>query len=268
MAKGQLIKKDIISYPKHYFELQSKLLDSRIAEVHLSKEEMDEISSTHTKKFIRDKVLGLFKIGEVVSEIINWNESVDEDLKEAKKEFLLAQYFEKNDQNEQALSQLKEFLSNAQGNTIFNKILRILDDTPPDLELSNHLSSALQHIVQNDFEKLFEEHKYALSQIEKLTPQALTIMSDFKNWPLIKLGSSTSTGTKITSDWLFEFTQAYCKAKGISDKSLINRVQHSINDLISSRLIEAHRNGNSQAKCVIAEVGKGLLPYISTEVNI
>ena len=267
MAQGQSIKKDIIIYPKHYFALQSKSLDSRIAEVHLSKEKINEISSTHIKKFIRDKALGIFKIGEIVSEIINWNESVDEDLKEAKKEFLLSQYFEKNDQNEQALSQLKEFLSNAQGNTIFNKILRILDDTPPDLELSNHLSSALQYIVQSDFEKLFEEHKYALAQIEKLTPQALTIMSDFKNWPLIRLGSSTSSGTKITSDWLFEFTQAYCIIKGINDKNLINRIQHSINDLISARLIEAHRTEDNQAKCIIAEVGKGLLPYINTELN-
>ena len=92
-------------------------------------------------------------------------------------------------------------------------------------------------------------------------------MSDFKNQPLIRLGSSTSSGTKITSDWLFEFTQAYCIIKGINDKNLINRIQHSINDLIRSRLIEAHRTGDHQAKCIIAEVGKGLLPYINTELN-
>ena len=82
MAQRESIKKDIIIYPEHYFALQSKSLDSRIAEVHLSKEKINEISSTHIKKFIRDKALGIFKIGEIVSEIINWNESVDEDLKE------------------------------------------------------------------------------------------------------------------------------------------------------------------------------------------
>lgn len=263
MTKGQLIKKEIINYPEHYFNAQAKTLDARIENVKLSKEQTDEISSTHVKKFIRDKVLGIFKVGEIVSEVINWNESVDEDLKEAKKEFLLAQYFDRNDQHEMALTQLKEFLSSPQGNTIFNKILRILDDTSPDIELSSHLSSALIYIVRNDFAKLFEQHKYSLSQIEKLTPQALTIMAYFNNWPLISLGTSTSTGTKITSDWLFEFTQAYCAAKGIHDQGTRNRVQHSINELISSRLIEAHRVESGQAKCVIAEVGKGLLPYIS-----
>jgi len=263
VTKGQLIKKEIISYPEHYFGAQSKTLDARISEVNLSEEEVNEISSDHTKKFIRDKALGLFKIGEIVSEIINWNESVDEDLKEAKKEYLLAQYFEKNDQNENALSQIKEFLSSPQGNTIFNKILRILDDTPPDLELSNHLSSTLQYIVQNDFERLFEEHKYALSQIEKLTPQALTIIADYNSWPLITLGSSTSSGSKITSDWLFEFTHAYCESKNIYDQGLKNRVQHSINELISTRLIEAHRTESGKAKCAVTDVGRGLLPYVN-----
>jgi hypothetical protein len=88
VTKGQLIKKEIINCPGHYFGAQSKSLDARIAEVNLSEEAVSEISSDHTKKFIRDKVLGLFKVGEIISEIINWNESVDEDLKEAKKEYL------------------------------------------------------------------------------------------------------------------------------------------------------------------------------------
>lgn len=264
MSKGQLVKKEIINQPKYYFNAQSKTLDARISAVNLSEDQIKDISSDHTKKFIRDKALGLFKIGEIISEIINWNESIDEDLKEAKKEYLLAQYFEKNDRNENALSQIKEFLSSPQGNTIFNKILRILDDTPPDLELSNHLSSTLQYIVQNDFERLFEEHKYALSQIEKLTPQALTIISDYQSWPLITLGSSTSSGSKITSDWLFEFTHAYCEAKNIHDKGLKNRVQHSINELISTRLIEAHRTENGKAKCAVTDIGKGLLRYVNS----
>lgn len=264
MTQGLLIKKDIINYPQHYFVAQSKSLDARIAEVNLTEDEITSITVGHTKKVIKDKLLGVFKIGEIVSEIINWNSAIDEDLKEAKKEYLLAQYFEKNDHNEHALSQITAFLSSPQGNTIFNKILRILDDTPPDIELSDHLSSALQYIIQNDFERLFEEHKYALAQIEKLTPQALTIMADFEQWPLIRLGSSTSTGTKITSDWLFEFTNAYCESKNIHDASLVNRVQHSINDLISSRLIEAHRTDSGSAKCMIADVGKSLLPYIQS----
>ncbi len=263
MPSNELIKKEIIIYPEHYFGAQAKSLEARVAEVKLSPEDEGRITSDHTKKFIRDKILGIFKIGEVVSEIINWNESVDEDLKEAKKQYLLAQYFEKNDQNEEALSQIKKFLSDAQGNTLFNKILRILDDTPPDIELADHLTRALQHMVKNNFHQLFDQHKYALSQIEQLTPQALSILSDHNSWPLIKLGSYTSMGGKISSDWLVEFTQAYCYAKGINDSGIINRVRHSINELISTRLIEAHAVAENNAKCNITQVGQILLPYIN-----
>lgn len=263
MSKGELIKKEIIKHPDHYFGAQGKSLDARLENVKLSDEEQKEIASQHTKKFIRDKFLGIFKIGEVISEIINWNESVDEDLKEAKKEYLIAQYFDKNDQNEQALHQLKMFLTSPQGNTLFNKILRILDDSPPDMELSDHLSSSLQYIVLNGFSQLFEQHKYALAQIEKLTPQALTILADNQAWPLIELGTYSASGTKISSDWLVEFTEVYCKSKKISDEGIITRVRHSINELISTRLIEAHMAEERSARCVITQVGKTLLPYIN-----
>lgn len=263
MSKGELIKKEIIGHPDHYFNAQGMSLDARLENVKLSDEAKEEISSQHTKKFIRDKTLGLFKIGEIVSEIINWNEAVDEDLKEAKKEYLLAQYFEQNDQNEEALFQLKRFLISPQGNTLFNKILRILDDSPPDMELSDHLSSSLQHIVSNGFSQLFEQHKYALAQIEKLTPQALTILADNRSWPLIKLGSYSASGTKVSSDWLVEFTQAYCQSKNIHDSGIITRVRHSINELISTRLIEAHLAGEKSARCTITQVGETLLPYIN-----
>jgi len=263
VTKGLLIKKEILNHPEHYFSAQSKSLEARVSEVKLSEDEENEIVKDHTQKFVRDKVLGAFKIGEIVSEIINWNDSVDEDLKEAKKEYLLAQYFEKNDHNKEALSQIKSFLSDAQGNTLFNKILRILDDSPPDIELADHLSKALQHMVNNNFHKLFDQHKYALSQIEQLTPQALTILSDHGSWPLIKLGSYTSMGSKISSDWLNEFTQAYCGAKGIYEPGIMNRVKHSINELISTRLIEAHSVAESNAKCNITQVGQLLLPYIN-----
>lgn len=264
MSKGELIKKEIIGQPEHYFNAQGKSLDARLEKVKLSDEKESEINSQHMKRFIRDKALGLFKFGELISEIINWNESVDDDLKEAKKEYLLSQYFDKNDQNEQALRQLKGFLTSPQGNTLFNKILRILDDSPPDVELSDHLSSSLQYIVSSRFSQLFEQHKYALAQIEKLTPQALTILADNRSWPLIKLGSYSANGTKISSDWLIEFTQAYCQSKQIRDAGIESRVRHSINELISTRLIEAHLANEGGARCVITSVGKTLLPYINT----
>lgn len=257
------LKKEIIASPAYYFTAQDKTLSARLDHITLTEAQVAEIKKQHTVKFIRDKTLGLFKVGEIVSSIINWNESVDEDLKAAKKEYLLAQYFEKNENNENSIAEIKAFLSSPQGNTLFNKVLRILDDTPPDIELSEHLSSVLQYIIKNDFRSLFEQHKYALAQIEKLTPQSLTILADNNSWPPMTLGISTATGSKITSDWLSEFTNAYCQFKDITDQGMITRVQHSINELISTRLIEAHKYHDESVRAVMTQVGKGLLPYIN-----
>lgn len=123
------------------------------------------------------------KTGDIISTVINWNEEVNKDIIEAKKMILLEKYFDKADSNERAITMLKDFLVNPQGNTIFNKLLRIVDDSPPDQELMEHLSSVLKVIVSaGRFEELFEQHKYALAQIEKLTPQTLTIIADKNNW--------------------------------------------------------------------------------------
>ena len=117
--------------------------------------------------------MGLFKVGEIISAVLNWNEDVDKNIRETKKNYLIAEYFHKTENNDQAVSQLRKFVTSAQGNTIFNKILRIMDDSPPDFLLIEHLSTAMRHIVDSDFQSLFEEHKYALSLIDQLSPQGL-----------------------------------------------------------------------------------------------
>jgi len=260
---GALIKKDIIEYPIEYFDLQNKSLNDRLNNIKLSKEDEENIIKKHSINTIREKALGFFKIGELINTFISWNDNIDKDIKEAKKEYLLSEYFKKNEKNEYAIQELKTFLTNPAGNTLFNKILRILDNTPPDKELSKHLSNALDYIIKNNFQELFEQHKYALSQIEHLTPQALTILSDYKNYPIIHLGSYSANGGKITSDWLLEFTNVYVNSKGILDSKIINRVKNSINELITKRFIEAHLFDEGQAKCIVKDLGKELLPYIT-----
>lgn len=78
------------------------------------------------------------------------------------------------------------------------------------------------------------------------------------------MGSYSSNGTRVTSDWLMEFTEAYATSKNIKDKNITSRVRHSINELINSRLIEAHLTNSGAAQCVVTEVGKLIIPYINS----
>ncbi|MEH7299373.1 hypothetical protein [Neobacillus drentensis] len=255
----------IASNTNTFLQASGKTLEKRLEEIALTDQEENEIVKDRTIKTIRDKGLSLFgTVGDVISTFLNWNDDVNDDLSEAKKMVLLEQYFNKSDSHEKAISMLKDFLTNPQGNTLFNKILRILDDSPPDEELMQHLSSVLKVIIDSGmFEELFDQHKYALSQIERLTPQALSIIADYKQWPAIRLGHSISFGPKVTSDWFSEFTNEYCAKKGIRDQDKYKRVQHSVIELQRQGLMEALKGQDGLTHCELTHVGTDLLPYIS-----
>lgn len=224
----------------------------------------EAIASSAAKKLVLDKALGLFKVGEIISGVLNWNDDVEKEIREAKKNYLIAEYFHKAESNDHAVSNLRAFVTSAQGNTLFNKIIRIMDDSPPDFLLIEHLSTAMKHIVDSDFQSLFEEHKYALSLIDQLSPQGLAILADDRNWPVLQMIASQSTGTRITSDWHNEFTTAYAINKGIADNAMQRRISHSINELITGRFMEAHRTDSGAAKCVLTEIGSTLQIYIKS----
>lgn len=254
--------KALIQSPDQYLANQVKTLDERLASVKLPEGTEEVVAAGATKRLIRDKVLGLFKVGDLISTFLTWNESIDRDIREAKQNHLLALYFHINENNANSIGELKRFLSSGQGNTLFNKIIRILDDSPPDEQLIKHLSAALKHIVDSNFHDLFEEHKYALSQIEQISPQALAILADNKSWPEINLTSYQASGTRLQSDWLQEFNAAYTHSKGITDSSMQSRVRYSISELTTRRVIEAHLVREQVARCTVTDIGLLLIPYL------
>ena len=193
------------------------------------------------KKLLKDKVAGLFSITDLINTFYKFNEETDKAIKGIKRDKLLESFFDLSESNQETVSQLTAFLTNPSGNVLFNKIIRIVDVNPPDIDLVNHLSMALYKIVNSEFESLFSEHKHALSQIERLTPQALTILSDSANWPMFYLSSSETMGNLVTSDWVDEFSEAYARNKGITDPSICLRISHSILELHNLEFVEAKK---------------------------
>ncbi|MEJ9219376.1 hypothetical protein P4H46_14430 [Paenibacillus glucanolyticus] len=247
-----------------YFEVQNQGLEQRLQKVKLPENESKEIVVTKTIRTITDKVLGLLPIGEIITTILNWNDEIDQEMNEAKKTLLLEQYFNLTDKHEDTINKLKNMLTNPQGNVLFNKIIRILEDYPPDQELIHHLSTALRHIVlKENFQSLFEQHKFALSQIERLTPQALSILADYNNYPVFELQNSITFGPKVTSDWNSHFVQTYCTKKNITDKDIRNRVSHSITELSTQGFIEAYKTEENWVVCEVTSIGRDILPYLN-----
>lgn len=254
---------NIVTSPAEYFESQKKDLETRLQEIELSEEEKEKIISEKTIKTIIDKTLGMFKIGEAINTFLNWNEEIDNELKNAKKEYLLNSYFDKTEQSEDSIKKIQNLLTNPQGNTLFNKLIRILDNTPPDIELTQHLANALKNIVDSDFISLFDDHKFALNQIEILTPQALTLLSDFKNWPSWKLRTYSANGGIITSNWMPDFISGYSATKNINDQKLQLKITHSMNDLVKNNYAKATLTNQKLVAAVFTtDIAKIILKYI------
>lgn len=264
MTNLDSIKNGIILNQDFYFDTQSKWLEQRIAEIRLSDHEEEVIISSKTKKTIRDKALGLFKVGEIVNTLLNRNEEIDNEIKNAKKDLLLSLYFEKADQQENGIQQIKYLITNPRGNTLFNKITRILDNTPPDIELTKHLSNILYHISNSDFWKLFEDHKFVLWQIELLDPQVLSILADYKNRPTRDLLSYSSNWNKITSNWIPDFINEYIKSKHVTDPRMATKITHSMKELINRWYGKALINTEKEKTwiVIVTEIGKLIARYI------
>jgi len=243
MAKE--VKKNEISIfkPKEYLLQKSKSFDDAINQIRITPSKEKEIKKKVLKGIIRDVALGTFPIGKFIQKVFEWNKLTDEEIKEEKRNVLLAMHLSQTKENKDSITQLKDFLTNPSGNTIFNKILRIIDDSPPDLELLKYLSATLTKIIETkDFESLFEKHKYALSRIEMLSVQALTILCDYEEWSEFDIGGTTGTMSvfgKIQSDWVKPFVKSYVKIKAISDPDKINRISLSVRELKNAELVDA-----------------------------
>lgn len=262
MADGEKSEGTIVVSAGQLFAQRREELATRLKDVALPGDVVADVQSAKAARTVRDKFFGLFKLGEVVNAILDWNEEVDGELTQLKKDHLLATYFALTEATGESVEAIKRFITDPRGNTLFNKILQIQDDSPPDAELTWHLGSALARIVHSDFVGMFEAHKYALGQIERLTPQALTILAKHQEWPAFVVGGFQSNGPIIVSPWEAQFTMAYARVLAIADSGVVGRMLHSVQALRQDGLVQA-RTGQDGTRCVLTGIGQTIVAYLS-----
>lgn len=84
-----------------------------MSEIKISQEQ--DIIKNKTIRTIRIKYWDQFKLGKVISTLLNWNEKIDGEFKKAKKAVLFEEYFNLVDNHEDAINKLKIFITNPQG---------------------------------------------------------------------------------------------------------------------------------------------------------
>lgn len=255
-------------YELEKIKKESRTLDARIEGITLSNEEINKITKNKAMKTLRNEGINLFgPIGKVATTIMEWHEEMEDELKKAKEQQLLEGYFNKTDEQLDVINKLKNFVTDPYGFTIFSKIRSILDDTPPDSELIEHLSTVLTNIVNAEhYEALFKKTKYVLSQIERLTPQSLTIIADESEWPTFEMSVSTYAGGKISNDFHNRFGEAYANKKSILNENTKNRIIHSIRELQNANLLEGYKIkediDSKTNECRLTEVGNEIAEYL------
>ncbi|MGM0228684.1 hypothetical protein IGJ28_000745 [Enterococcus sp. AZ091] len=262
----------IKNYSDHYFEVQNRTLESRLSEVEIESEKKIETIKTSSKEAVKEVGREMINSIPVVSSLskaafifMDWNKKVDSDLEDVKKVMLIESYLNKTDDHEKAIKSLKEAMTDVYGNALINKIFRMLSDYPPDGDWFTHLRMALEKICEaKNFEKLFDIHKFNLGLIEKMSPQALSIIADANNWPEFHFNfSGMSIGGKVTDQFQLPFAETYARKKGIEELIKVERIVHIINDLQNSGFIECYSYQGQHFKLQLTNMGKSLFEYLT-----
>jgi len=258
---------------KLHDSFDSNSIDNQLNEITLSSEVEHGLRNQHAIKALVSSLTSVLPCIEQIKTLLNWNKEVNEEIREAKKEILLALLFGQNAANSKSLNDLINFMTDPFGNTLFNKILSILDDSPPDIELITQLSNAIKFMLTTDYSSLFSQHKYFLSLMQTLSSQSLVLLCEHIHYPDFTI-SQGPIGLDddlriISSFWTEDFAKAYCEFKEISDSDIVARYNHCINQLVANNCIEAFEKDQqlpqNTCECRLTSLGEELVRYIQVE---
>lgn len=176
-----------------------------------------------------------------IGKILNFTKTFEGKINEARTSILLRDFESKHESHEKFQESIKNLITNPAGIILFQKVVRIVNADILDEKYIKILAGVLKKISNSDFHVLFEEHNYVLSQIEKLSPQALLVLSDFSNWPSVSYSSTTTSGVTSGEGWDTSFATLYSNRKETPDEKTRARLSHVVNELRNNNLMIPER---------------------------
>lgn len=233
-----------------YDRIESEILDTinkdsiKEAQVSVSKNVMTNITSLLTGG-----------ITDCFSPLLELNEQKNNNIRLAKLEYLLNAYIDKVDNQEESIKKLEVFIKDNYGNIIFNNILNILDNYPPEKDAITILNLILRKIVfLGDFQKYFSQYMLDIRRLNMLSAQALIVFKklpnnfEFIHEAGVGVDSVKYNGIILTVPWAEELTNALgCDAYYIS----------IISELIDNNLIKAKYLPDTRNRYVVLLTDEG-----------
>lgn len=253
-------------------------LRSRLDNVQIPNEIRQKIANTEAGKTIRGAILSFFNL-DILEKVLNTAESIESETNEYKKGLLMSAYMDQVDDIQEEVNKLENFVISPEGNILFSKVIRIINNNPQSKSYSKLLAECLKKIINSNFKDLFSKHVYALNQIEKLTPQALILLADYGNWPEYQIRNYSSNRGILTSEWIEEFLLYYAPSRGITDNQMTRRIAHALKELQRNGFIQSRKQGETDSNdlsslkdsdkktiCEPTELGLEILEYIDSKI--
>ncbi|MGV3579986.1 hypothetical protein [Brevundimonas sp.] len=246
----------------------ARSIEDRLATVVLPKEDVAGAYVRATSTAVGEGIIESIPLGNIITKAKAGMERAASEVREKKKDALLEELFVRSDESAESLEALTRFLSDPWGRLLFDQVQAILDDRPPEPAEVRRLAQVLRKIVDTDFRSLFDTHRYALSVIGALTPQALAILSAHGRWrPFISTGVFFPMDGKGT--WARDFAGSFGTEMGVSDPAAIASIQQTVEQLMAGGLM---RGSSSRADRlmegqritpVLTDAGLLIVPYIT-----
>ncbi|TRZ78476.1 hypothetical protein D4R87_00610 [bacterium] len=224
--------------------------------IQLSKRKRIEILA----KTLGKTVVEILPMVNEISKIISIPQKYKNEVDSVRALILLNEFQNRLDLNEDFKNKLEKLLTSNAGLLLFNKIIRILNRGNFNEEYTGTLAEVLKKISSSDdLEKMFEEYDYMLSQVEKLSPQALIILSNFEVWRGGKFsGGSTVSGQTVSKNWSIEMADKFAQSKSIEDIKHRQRIAHAYLELESNRMLYLSNSSN----VLLSSIGEEIYKYI------
>jgi hypothetical protein len=210
--------------PKGLFPLDVKLSDREVKDALLAATAGTAISA------------GLGVVG--LGKIIEWKERLDQALRDQQLNKTLQQFVQRFSSVDDAVARLQILTGTREGQILFRKVIQILEGGESDPDWTALLANILKNVSDEKIVAQFRQYEFLLSQIDKLSPQSLVVLSKYQLWNMATIsGTSTTSKHTVAGDWDSQISNFLARQIGTTDSSVILRIGHTFKELESAGMV-------------------------------
>lgn len=202
--------------------------------IKLSDKEVKDALLAATKGTAISAGLGVLGLGKV----FEWKERLDDALREQQLNNVLRQFAQQFASVDDAVARLQILTGTREGQVLFRKVIQILESGESDPDWTALLATILKNISDEKIAAQFRQYEFLLSQIDKLSPQSLVVLSKYNIWKDALISGTTTTSKQtMAGDWDSQISNFLARRIDVADSSAILRIGHTFKELESSGMV-------------------------------